>query len=208
MPDISDRQSNVIVLIHDAFKGLNYWNDSMTGGDAAWPGVAMGVHIYQMFSDGEVACSQGSALSSFHLYAIVGEWTSAPTYCVKYLNGRGRGARYDGSFDGPELVGVCAAKTGSGATFSPDYKTFLRKYWEAQKVVEKRKFGRGPFISALQDPVTASREYVIQLRLAPCAFDQCHHRPAPPSQPKHKKSVSSPVFSRGRWATIYAAPPE
>jgi glucan 1,3-beta-glucosidase len=151
VPDISDQQSNTIVLIHDAFKGLAYWNDFMTGGDAAWPGVAMDVHIYQMFSDGEVArsddqhiqvaCSQGSALSSFHLYTIVGEWTPAPTDCAKYLNGRGRGARYDGSFDGSEFVGVCAAKTGSGATFSPDYKTFLRKYWEAQTITFEKGAG-------------------------------------------------------------------
>jgi hypothetical protein len=36
------------VLLHDAFKGLAYWNDFMTG--SGYQGVAMDTHIYQMFS--------------------------------------------------------------------------------------------------------------------------------------------------------------
>ena len=130
------------MMIHDAFKGLDYWKDFMTGGEPTWSGVAMDVHIYQMFSDGEVArsddehiivaCSQGNALSTFHLWTIVGEWTPAPTDCAKYLNGRGRGARYDGSYPDSPRVGNCSTKTGSGDNFDQDYKTFLSKYWEAQ----------------------------------------------------------------------------
>lgn len=144
-------QSNTIVLIHDAFKGLSYWDDFMTGGHQAWPGVAMDVHIYQMFSNDQVAlsddqhislaCSQGTALSSFHLWTIVGEWTPAATDCAKYLNGRGRGARYDGSYNGARYTGTCSAKTGSGANFSPDYKVFLRKYWEAQTITFEKGAG-------------------------------------------------------------------
>ena len=144
-------QSNTVVLIHDAFKGLSYWNNFMTGGDQAWPGVAMDVHIYQMFTNDQVAysddqhistaCSQGSSLSSFHLWTIVGEWTPAATDCAKYLNGRGRGARYDGTYSNAKYTGNCAAKTGSGASFSPDYKTFLRKYWEAQTITYEKGAG-------------------------------------------------------------------
>lgn len=78
------------------------------------------------------ACSNQAALGAFHLWAIVGEWSTAPTDCAKWLNGRGTGARYDGSLSGSSYVGNCAPMTGSGADFSSDYKTFLRKYWEAQ----------------------------------------------------------------------------
>ena len=147
--DISDLQSNTLVLIHDAFKGLSYWNGFMTGGD--WPGVAMDIHIYQMFTNDQVAysydkhistiCSQGNSLSSFHLLTIVGEWTPAPTDCAKYLNGLGRGARYDGTYDGAPYTGDCAAMTGSGQNFSSDYKTFLRKYWEAQTITYEKGAG-------------------------------------------------------------------
>ena len=142
--NISNLQSNTLVLLHDAFQGLSYWNDFMTGGEPTWAGVAMDIHIYQMFTNDEVArsedenisaaCSQGDALSSFHLLTIVGEWTPAATDCAKYLNGRGRGARFDGTYDGASWTGSCSPVTGSGANFSPEYKRFLRKYWEAQSI--------------------------------------------------------------------------
>jgi glucan 1,3-beta-glucosidase len=70
--------------------------------------------------------------SDQHLWTIVGEWTPAMMDCAKYLNGRGIGARYDGTFPGSPRVGSCTGLTGSGASFSPNYKTFLRQSWEAQ----------------------------------------------------------------------------
>ena len=110
-----------------------------------WPsfsGVMIDVHEYQIFSTGEVAmswdqhiataCSKRSQYSSFHLWTVVGEWTTAFTDCAKYLNGRGIGARYDGSYPGSSQIGDCTPWTGNGNAFSSDYKTFLRKFWEAQ----------------------------------------------------------------------------
>lgn len=107
-----------------------------------WQGVALDTHIYQVFSQDLVemsqqqhinsACSQASGLGSFDLWLIVGEWSPAITDCAKYLNGRGVGARYDGSFPGSTRVGSCNGFTGSGSTFSASYKTFLRQFWEAQ----------------------------------------------------------------------------
>lgn len=133
--------TNAVVLIHDAFQTLDYWKDFMRREDG-YDGVAMDTHIYQMFSSEEVArsddehidaaCEKKYSLSSFHLWTIVGEWTAAPTDCAKYLNGRGVGARYDGTYPGSSRVGDCGGKTGSALSFSPEYKVFLRKYWEAQ----------------------------------------------------------------------------
>lgn len=80
------------------------------------------------------ACSKGSSLASFGLWTIVGEWSPAKTDCAKYLNGRGVGARYDGSYSGSPYLGSCTGITGSGASFSAAYKTFLRRYWEAQTI--------------------------------------------------------------------------
>lgn len=73
-----------------------------------------------------------SDLSSFDLWLIVGEWTPAATDCAKYLNGRGIGARYDGTYPGSTYVGSCDGLTGSASTFSDSYKTFLGQFWEAQ----------------------------------------------------------------------------
>lgn len=107
-----------------------------------WQGVALDTHIYQVFSNAEVAmtraqhisaaCNAANGLSSSGLWTIVGEWSTASTDCAKYLNGRGVGARYDGSYAGSPYVGSCAGLSGSVNTFSSSYKQFIRQYWEAQ----------------------------------------------------------------------------
>lgn len=67
------------------------------------------------------------------LWVVVGEFTPAATDCAKYLNGRGVGARYDGThFSSTIRVGSCTGLTGRASSFSADYKRFLRQYWEAQ----------------------------------------------------------------------------
>ncbi|KAI0275226.1 exo-beta-1,3-glucanase [Gloeopeniophorella convolvens] len=147
------QQSNVVVMIHDAFQPLSFWNHLMPS--PQWTGVAMDTHIYQMFTDELVslsdqdhiqsACSNAATLTTFNenqLWTIVGEWTPAMTDCAKYLNGRGVGARFDGSFgDGFAGDGSCAGMTGSGATFSSDYKNFLRQTWEAQVITFEKASG-------------------------------------------------------------------
>lgn len=106
-------------------------------------GVALDTHIYQVFSDSDVAMSQSqhiqaacdvanSGIATFDIWVIVGEWAPAMTDCAKYLNGRGIGARYDGSFSGSSRVGSCTGLSGSANSFSSSYKTFLRQFWEAQ----------------------------------------------------------------------------
>jgi aryl-phospho-beta-D-glucosidase BglC (GH1 family) len=139
------QQSNILVLIHDAFQPLSYWNGFMSK-YTQYTGVAMDTHIYQMFNDQTVsldeaghiqsACGNAATLSNFNnnqLLTIVGEWTTAMTDCAKYLNGVGVGARYDGSIrQGAPFHGSCNGQTGPGSTFTQDYKDFLRKTWEAQ----------------------------------------------------------------------------
>jgi hypothetical protein len=56
----SDQQSNTVVLIHDAFQPLSYWNNFMPG--PKYEGVAMDTHIFQMFSD-DVCSSHLCALT-------------------------------------------------------------------------------------------------------------------------------------------------
>ena len=82
------------------------------------------------------ACGNAGRLIDFNqnnMWTIVGEWTPAMTDCAKYLNGRGVGARYDGSISqGAPRYGSCEGLTGPGWSFSQDYKDFLRQTWEAQ----------------------------------------------------------------------------
>ncbi|KAF9262542.1 exo-1,3-beta-glucanase [Marasmius fiardii PR-910] len=136
----SSQQSDTVVLIHDAFQPLSSWQGFMSPPN--WEGVAMDTHVYEMFSDEgnhksfqdhiNTACGRAGDLSTFSLWLIVGEWTPAANDCARYLNGRGIGSRYDGSFPGSTRVGSCSGFTGRASSFSNDYKTFLRQHWEAQ----------------------------------------------------------------------------
>jgi aryl-phospho-beta-D-glucosidase BglC (GH1 family) len=138
----TNQTSNTVELIHDAFQSLSYWSGWETPPN--FDGVAMDTHIYQMFSDADnamseqqhiqAACQAQSTLAGFDLWLIVGEWTPAMTDCAKYLNGRGVGSRYAGTYPGSTAVGSCNGLTGSGSTFSPSYKKFLRQIWEAQVI--------------------------------------------------------------------------
>ncbi|KAF5323382.1 hypothetical protein D9611_005595 [Ephemerocybe angulata] len=136
----SDRQSNTIVMIHDAFQGLPYWNGFMQKPD--FHGVFIDTHRYQIFSTSEVqlsnsqhiqrACGTRDEMANAPLWVVTGEFTPAATDCAKYLNGRGVGARYDGTYPGAPRVGSCSGLTGRASSFSSSYKTFLRQFWEAQ----------------------------------------------------------------------------
>ena len=79
------------------------------------------------------ACALGPQLSGTDKWTIVGEWTGAQTDCAKWLNGLGKGARYDGSFSGSSYVGSCDGKyTGTVAALSDADKQNIRSFTEAQ----------------------------------------------------------------------------
>jgi aryl-phospho-beta-D-glucosidase BglC (GH1 family) len=146
----TSKQSNTVELIHDAFQGLPFWKGFMTPSQG-YQGVAMDIHHYQIFvgdqnawSDQQhidTACGYGSELSTFDLWIMVGEWAPVKNDCAKNINGRGIGSRYDGSYPGSTRVGSCVGLTGNASTFSASYKTFLRKFWEAQ--VHSYEMGQG-----------------------------------------------------------------
>ena len=136
--------------MHDGkLTARSYWAGFEPTG---WDGVAVDTHIYQVFSDEVVArnesehiaaaCEYQYSLAGYNFWVIVGEWVPAPTDCATYLNGRGVGARYDGTYPNSTYVGSCEGMTGSAATFSDEYKSFLRKFWEAQ-VIAFEKGGNG-----------------------------------------------------------------
>lgn len=143
--------ANAAIMIHDAFQGLSYWNGYMK--PPQYKQVLLDTHIYQVFSPAEVARNQNDRLNTFcnmksglassnkNLWTIVGEWTTAPTDCAKYLNGRGIGARYDGTFPGSYHVGSCKGKTGDGSQFTSNYKLYLKRMFETQVSVYEQASG-------------------------------------------------------------------
>lgn len=140
----SATQGPLLEVIHDAFQPLSSWSGFMSYPN--FEGVAMDTHHYEIFSDAEVAMSWPQHLqtacnfgrntvaqyTASNLWAFVGEFTSTPYDCAKYLNGRGVGARYDGTRDGSTKLGDCGPFTGSRTKFSAEYKTFMRQFYEAQ----------------------------------------------------------------------------
>jgi len=146
----SDRKSNTVLMIHDAFQGLSTWNGFMPY--PSFEGVILDTHRYQIFSVAENqltnaqhiqrACDSRSDLATSQLWVVVGEFTPAASDCAKYLNGRGSGSRYDGSYPGSTRVGSCTGLTGKASSFSAAYKTFLRQFWEAQ-IISYERGGQG-----------------------------------------------------------------
>ncbi|KAF8206460.1 glycoside hydrolase superfamily [Mycena galopus ATCC 62051] len=135
------------IMIGDGFEGVDAWTNFMTYPD--YDGVIMDYHEYQIFSVPELqrtfdehisfACNSTADLVNFaqhNIWTVVGEWSTAPTDCAQWLNGRGVGARWDGTWFTPNTpLGSCDGWTGSYSNFSADYKTFLRQYWEVQTMM-------------------------------------------------------------------------
>jgi len=139
--------ANIKVMIGDGFEGVDAWTDFLTQPSAE--GVLMDYHEYQIFSVPELqrsfsdhisfACSSMADLTNFatkNIWTVVGEWSTAVTDCALWLNGRGVGARWDGTwFTSNVPLGSCDGWTGSSSNFTNDYKTFLRQYWEVQTMM-------------------------------------------------------------------------
>lgn len=132
------------VMIGDGFLGVEAWEDFLTYPSAQ--GVFMDFHEYQIFNYDQIDLSQSDHINlscqvldelrtyeQSNIFTIIGEWSNAITDCAKWLNGRGVGARWDGTWQpGQQTFGSCDGYTGSMANFSSSYKTFLRQYWESQ----------------------------------------------------------------------------
>lgn len=136
--------TSVNVAIHDSFQPLSTWDNFMR--PTTFQNVLIDHHQYTVFNNDiykshterlQEYCGLRSSISSANNkhYLLVGEWTVAPTDCAKYLNGRGKGARYDGSISGFTSQGSCSKKTGSGDKFSSTYKQQLKELFDTQRNV-------------------------------------------------------------------------
>jgi glucan 1,3-beta-glucosidase len=131
------------VTIHDAYKDLSYWNGFMNY-QSGVENIILDTHVYQIFTEDlialkpcdhvQTACNMTSRLNSTDKWTIVGEWTAAQTDCAKWLNGLGKGARYDGSLSGSNgYYGDCQSKyQGTVDTMLDVDKTNLEYFVEAQ----------------------------------------------------------------------------
>lgn len=132
--------SNVAITFHDAFEGVNSWND---WGSGMWS-LLLDTHHYEVFDSGSLqlgiddhvstACAFGSSMATNNKWTIAGEWSGAMTDCAQWLNGRGVGARYDGTYEvdgtGSSYIGSCDGKysgtvSGLSEADTQNIKTFI-----------------------------------------------------------------------------------
>lgn len=132
------RFGDTTLLLHDGFQPTESWNGFLSGNN-----VAMDNHHYEVFEDdllnqdinGHVqsVCSHGSSLQAVDKWTFVGEWSGATTDCAKYLNGKGIGARYDGTKADSNKIGDCGVKAaGNVADLAPNEKEDIRRFIEAE----------------------------------------------------------------------------
>jgi len=146
------RDTDVAITFHDAFEGVTSWND-FGAGEA---GLILDTHHYEVFDSSALsmdidthvgtACAFGSSMASNNKWTIAGEWTGALTDCAKWLNGRGVGARYDGSYNynggTSSYIGSCDGKTtGTVAGLSQTDKDNINRFITAQVAAYEKAAG-------------------------------------------------------------------
>ncbi|KAJ2713097.1 hypothetical protein H4R19_002424 [Coemansia spiralis] len=143
---------DVFFMVHDTFLGPNDWGQLVS---ANWTDALMDTHIYQMFDNYIITLSESAHIDMVATMAenvtrfdhssigvVVGEFSAATHDCTRYVNGFGRGSRWDGTLEGvdhplcPLAPCTCTGDYGGDYTqFSPSYKAFLRRYVDAQLAI-------------------------------------------------------------------------
>lgn len=85
------------------------------------------------------ACAFGASMATNNKWTVAGEWAGAMTDCAQWLNGRGVGARYDGTYDnngqGSSYIGSCDGKyDGTVAGLGEADHNNIKSFIEAQMV--------------------------------------------------------------------------
>ncbi|KAJ5773494.1 Exo-beta-1-3-glucanase (Exg1) [Penicillium paradoxum] len=140
---IREASQDTTLVIHDGFMPTESWNGFMSQSSGVWF-VMMDTHHYEVFDNGILTADTNGHISNVCSFAndhvktsdkwtVVGEWTGAMTDCARHLNGKGVGARYDGTFPGSQAIGSCAGKsTGSVGAMSETDRANTRRFIEGQ----------------------------------------------------------------------------
>ncbi|KAI9226312.1 MAG: glycoside hydrolase superfamily [Piptocephalis tieghemiana] len=147
------------VVLDTAFQPLRSWETFMQEEEEEEEGegegegkegnhsLFMDTHLYQVFDAASLdldlnghmkaACDWSPELKRTLDYkpAIVGEWSLAMTDCAQWLNGFGRGSRWDGSLEGqasPTHQGGSCKDKREELVESPQNREALRRFAQAQ----------------------------------------------------------------------------
>lgn len=176
------------VAFSDAFQAIGAWENFFRLPEYHF--TILDHHQYQVFSPGELsrnidehvgtACGLGHGFRGEYHWNVVGEWSAALTDCTKWLNGVGRGARYDGNFGGSHYIGSCDNINNPGA-WGPEQRTNYRKYVEAQ--LEAYEQGAGWFFWCYKTENAVEWDFrrLVEEKIFPVPFEErqfpniCHY---------------------------------
>ncbi|KAI2627654.1 glucan 1,3-beta-glucosidase precursor [Hypoxylon sp. NC1633] len=145
---------NVAVAFHDAFLGVSSWNDWGAASDSS--SLLLDTHHYEVFDGGQLqmsidahvssVCDFGNQMAGSNKWTISGEFTGALTDCTKWLNGRGVGARYDGTFNyngkTSSFIGSCEGKSPATVDeLSTEDRSNIARFINAQMVAYEKASG-------------------------------------------------------------------
>lgn len=177
------------VVFHDAFQPLQYWNQDNFFRLPDQYFAILDHHQYQVFSPPEVArsieehvgvaCDIGRRTQGEWHWRVTGEWSAALTDCTKWLNGVGRGARYDGTFvskegEGSYYVGDCKNRWDF-QTWSDEEKANTRKFVEAQLEAYDQGTGWIFWTYKTENAVEWDFRRLIDYGLFPFPFEDRHY---------------------------------
>ena len=134
--------SNFAVMVPDAF-GSPADRKAFMSEASQRRSILLDTRHYQVFTDAQLrsdpadriaqTCSFGTALRDADDAAIVGQWSGALTDCGLFLNGVGKGSRYDGTLGDAQAVGSCAGQAyGSAGALPAAAMAAMAKYVEVQ----------------------------------------------------------------------------
>ncbi|XXG95287.1 hypothetical protein Hte_001548 [Hypoxylon texense] len=145
---------SLAVAFHDAFLGPTSWND--WGAPSASSSLLLDTHHYEVFDNGQLqmsvdqhvssACGFGGQMATSNKWTISGEFSGAMTDCATWLNGRGVGARYDGTFNyngqTSSFIASCEGKSpGTVGNLSDSERSNIARFVNAQMVAYEKAAG-------------------------------------------------------------------
>lgn len=164
---------NITILMSDGFR-FDEMADAMVS--ANFSNVVLDTHIYQVFDEYRLrmtpeqhiqqTCTINKPqIAHSRIPPIVGEWCLAFTDCAQWLNGYGRGARYEGQFGGVPRIGSCEGRSHVWSTvYDDEHRSNLRKYALAQMEAYEAGPGRGWFFWNFKAERAPDWNYLLGVR--------------------------------------------
>lgn len=102
-------------MYHDSFLDVEFWEAYLL--EPEFIHTVLDHHRYQVFETHLLKYTVDEHLEALKKHVsrymavdklqVIGEWSAALTDCGKWLNGVGRGARYDNTYAGTGVIGEC-----------------------------------------------------------------------------------------------------